>query len=189
MQNYGNGGDTRPTAGFSVLSLQDFLSRVQSLRDDIKALTVDIDHIGQLHHRTLSSADSTGQAQAQLESYVSQTQVRNTAIKDGIKSLERDHAKTTDSSRTTKATQLESLRTFFKAELDKYQSIERDYRQRYQEQIARQYRVVNPQASDAEVQEATEADWGNEGVFQAAVRILPSPPPWQTNPHKRCFPH
>lgn len=171
MQDYNNG--TTTNGGYSqpattVLSQQDFLNRVQSLRDEIKGLTNDVDYIGQLHQRTLSSTDG-GQTQAQLEQYVSQTQIRNTAIKDGIKGLERDLAKTSDASRNTKNTQLQSLRTFFKAELDKYQSIERDYQQRYRDQIARQYRIVNPDASEDEVREATEADWGNEGVFQAAV--------------------
>lgn len=151
----------------ATLPLNDFLGRVQQLRDDIKALTNDVDYIGQLHQRTLSSTDGT--ANQQLEQYVSQTQIRNTAIKDGIKGLEKDLARTTDNSRNTKNTQLQSLKTFFKAELDKYQSIERDYRQRYREQIARQYRIVNPDAPEDEVQQAADADWGNEGVFQTAV--------------------
>lgn len=148
-------------------SQQEFLDRVQNLRNEIRSLTTDIDYIAQLHQRTLSSTD--GQANHQLEQYVTQTQVRNTAIKDGIKGLERDLARTSDGSRNTKSTQLQSLKTFFKAELDKYQSIERDYQQRTREQIARQYRIVNPDASEQEVQEATQADWGNEGVFQTAV--------------------
>lgn len=163
MQDYNNQQQQQPSA----LTQQDFLNRVQNLRNDIKSLTNDIDYIGQLHQRTLSSTD--GQAKNQLEQYVSQTQIRNTAIKDGIKGLERDLGRTTDSSRTTKNTQLQSLKTFFKSELDKYQSIERDYQHKYREQIARQYRIVNPDATDDEVQQAAEADWGNEGVFQTAV--------------------
>ncbi|CAF3446030.1 hypothetical protein SNK03_003273 [Fusarium graminearum] len=164
MQDY---SQQAPAAG-SSLSQQEFLNRVQRLRDEIKGLTTDIDHIGVLHSRTLGSTD--GSANHELEQYVSQTQIRNTAIKDGIKGLERDLAKTNDSSRTTKNTQLQSLRTFFKSELDKYQSVERDYQQRYRDQIARQYRIVNPDASEEEVQEAANADWGNEGVFQTALR-------------------
>lgn len=164
MQDYN--GQQQPQAA-PVMSQQDFLSKVQSLRNDIKSLTDDVDYIGQLHQRTLGSTD--GQAREQLEQYVSQTQIRNTAIKDGIKGLERDLARTTDSSRNTKNTQLQSLKTFFKSELDKYQSIERDYQHRYREQIARQYRIVNPEATEDEVQQATEMDWGNEGVFQTAV--------------------
>ncbi|KPM43099.1 hypothetical protein AK830_g3461 [Neonectria ditissima] len=163
MQDY-----TQQPASSNALSQNDFLNRVQNLRNDIKALTNDIDFIGQLHQRTLGSTD--GAAKEQLEQYVAQTQIRNTAIKDGIKSLERDLVKTTDTSRNTKSTQLSSLKTFFKSELDKYQSIERDYRQRYRDQIARQYRIVNPDASEDEVQQASEADWGNEGVFQTALR-------------------
>lgn len=151
----------------AALSQQDFLNRVQNLCNDIKSLTNDVDYIGQLHQRTLASTD--GQAKQQLEQYVAQTQIRNTAIKDGIKGLERDLGRTSDTSRTTKKTQLQSLKTFFKSELDKYQSIERDYQLKYHKQIARQYRIVNPDASDAEVQQAAEADWGNEGVFQTAV--------------------
>lgn len=166
MQDY----NQQPPAASSSLSQQEFLNRVQNLRNEIKALTNDVDYIGQLHQRTLSSTDGT--ANQQLEQYVSQTQIRNTAIKDGIKGLERDLAKTTDNSRTTKNTQLQSLKTFFKSELDKYQSIERDYQQRYRDQIARQYRIVNPDASEDEVRQAAEADWGNEGVFQTAVSNL-----------------
>ncbi|KAI9900311.1 hypothetical protein N3K66_004573 [Trichothecium roseum] len=157
-----NGGYRRP------LSKDEFLDRVKSLREEIKNLTSDIDYIGQLHQRSLGSTDAS--AGAQLEQYVSETQVRNTAIKDGIKGLERDLVNTTDSTRNTKDTQLQSLKTFFRAELDKYQSLERDYQQRYREQIARQYRIVNPDATEEEVREATEADWGNEGVFQTALR-------------------
>jgi syntaxin 1B/2/3 len=164
MQDYSQ----QTPATSSSLSQQEFLNRVQKLRDEIKGLTTDIDHIGVLHSRTLGSTD--GSANHELEQYVSQTQIRNTAIKDGIKGLERDLAKTNDSSRTTKNTQLQSLRTFFKSELDKYQSVERDYQQRYRDQIARQYRIVNPDASEQEVQEAASADWGNEGVFQTALR-------------------
>ena len=182
MQDYGNNGYQQQP---SALPQQEFLNRVQNLRNEIKSLTSDIDYIGQLHQRTLSSTD--GQANAQLEQYVSQTQIRNTAIKDGIKGLERDLAKTTDSSRNTKQTQLQSLKTFFKSELDKYQSIERDYQHRYREQIGRQYRIVNPDASDAEVQEAMSADWGNDGVFQTAVSFPPnSSAQWQDSLLTRC---
>ncbi|EQL00058.1 ssoi [Ophiocordyceps sinensis CO18] len=159
MQDY---NDQQQHQQPSALTQQDFLNRVQNLRNDIKSLTNDIDYIAQLHQRTLSSTD--GQATQQLEQYVSHTQIHNTAIKDGIKGLERDLGRTTDSSRTTKSTQLQSLKTFFKSELDKYQSIERDYQHKYREQIARQYRIVNPDATDQEVQQAAEADWGNEGL-------------------------
>ncbi|POR39403.1 Syntaxin-like protein psy1 [Tolypocladium paradoxum] len=167
MQDYSNSYHEQP-AQRATLSQQDFLDRVQSLSDDIRGLTNDVDYIGQLHQRTLGSTDS--QARQQLDGYVEQTQIRNTAIKDGIKRLESDCSYTTGNLHAMKNAQLQSLRTFFKSELDKYQSIERDYRQKYRDQIARQYRIVNPDATEDEVHEAAQADWGNEGVFQTALR-------------------
>jgi syntaxin 1B/2/3 len=55
-----------------------------------------------------------------------------------------------------------------KTTINKSQQLERDFRRRAQEQIARQYRIVRPDASDAEVQEAVE-DTSNQQVFSQAV--------------------
>ncbi|OLN85584.1 Syntaxin-like protein psy1 [Colletotrichum chlorophyti] len=152
----------------TTLTQQEFLQRVQYLRSEIQGLTSDIEGIAQLHQRSLASPD--GSASYQLEQAVSATQLRNTGVKDGIKALEKDLAKTQDGSRATKTAQLNSLKNTFKSELDKYQQIERDYQRRYRDQIARQYRIVNPEATEEEVQEATQLDWGNEGVFQTALK-------------------
>ena len=70
-----------------------------------------------------------------------------------------------------KARQAKQLKGDFEKALKDYQQEEIGYRQRYREQIARQYRIVNPEATEQEVQEASELDWGSEGVFQTAVRI------------------
>ncbi|KAI8243048.1 Syntaxin-like protein psy1 [Colletotrichum sp. SAR 10_99] len=152
----------------TTLTQQEFLQRVQYLRSEIQGLTSDIEGIAALHQRSLASTDSN--ASYQLEQAVSATQLRNTAVKDGIKALEKDLAKTQDGSRATKSAQLNSLRNTFKGELEKYQQIESDYQRRYRDQIARQYRIVNPEATEDEVKQATELDWGNEGVFQTALK-------------------
>ncbi|TDZ27007.1 Syntaxin-like protein psy1 [Colletotrichum sidae] len=170
MQPYGqepNQYANQPAAP-TTMTQQDFLSRVQYLRGEIQALTTDVENVGYLHQRSLSSPDAS--ASQQLEQAVTETQLRNTRVKDGIKALERDLSKTQDGSFKTKSAQLSTLKNTFKSELDKYQQIERDYQKRYREQIARQYRIVNPEATEEEVKEATEADWGDEGVFQTALK-------------------
>jgi syntaxin 1B/2/3 len=118
----------------------------------------------------LSSPDTN--SSAQLEALVTQTQLKNTQIRDQIKFLEMDASKTQDGTRAVKARQAKQLKTDFEKALEDYRSEEVSYRQRYREQIARQYRIVNPDASEAEVNEASELDWGSEGVFQTAVSIL-----------------
>lgn len=102
---------------------------------------------------------------------MTQTQILSTQIRDRIKALELDAAKTPSASadKKTKLGQVKTLKAGFERELESYRQEERAYLLRYREQIARQYRIVNPGASEAEVEEARNADWGDEGVFQTAV--------------------
>ncbi|KAJ9632391.1 hypothetical protein H2203_000796 [Taxawa tesnikishii (nom. ined.)] len=155
-----------PPQGPTVLSNQDFLARVEAAKADIRKLTSYISEIANAHQRTLSSTDST--SSSALESIVTQTQVLNTSIKDQIKFLETDAARSHGNN--IKDSQVGQLKTSFKKQLEEYRNEEASYERRYREQIARQYRIVNPEATEEEVQEAANADWGNEGVFQTALK-------------------
>jgi syntaxin 1B/2/3 len=149
------------------MSNQDFLSRVEACRREITSLSTNISQIASLHQRAISSPDGT--SSSALESLVSQTQILNTRIRDQIKYLETDAARS--GGVVTKDSQIRTLKNQFKNQLEQYQNEEQTYRKRYQEQIARQYRIVNPNATEAEVQEAAVANWGDEGVFQTAVSV------------------
>lgn len=151
--------------GSTVLSNPDFLARVDMTRSEIRKLSQNVEQISTTHQRILGAPDSHGSAQ--LENLVAQTQILNTQIKDQIKYLETDAAKSNHN--TTKDSQIRTLKQNFKSQLEDYQKEEQVYRQRYREQIARQYRIVNPEATEQEVREASDADWGDEGVFQTAV--------------------
>ncbi|KAK3116102.1 hypothetical protein LTR53_003893 [Teratosphaeriaceae sp. CCFEE 6253] len=155
-------------AGPSTLSNADFLSRVEAVKADIRTLTAHVGQIAAAHQRTLSSAADGGASSSQLEAMITQTQVLNTSIKDQIKFLETDAVRSRDNQ--VKNTQVGQLKSSFTKQLQEYRVEEASYEKRYREQIARQYRIVNPEASDQEVQEAADADWGNEGVFQTALK-------------------
>jgi len=159
------GQDVPMAATSGPMSNQDFLTRVEGVKSEIRQLTANIAEIGTIHQRVLSSPDTS--ASAQLENIVAQTQILNTRIKDQIKLLETDAAKSNRNQ--TKDSQIRTLKSNFKSQLEDYQREEQNYRQRYRDQIARQYRIVNPEATDVEVREAADADWGDEGVFQTAV--------------------
>ncbi|KAK5005372.1 hypothetical protein LTR16_006076 [Cryomyces antarcticus] len=149
-----------------TLPIKDYLAKVEAAKGDINKLTSNISQIASAHQRTLSSPDAS--SSAQLENLVTQTQVLNTRIKDQIRALKADAARSgTD---VTKDAQLRNLEQTFKKQLLDYQAEETTYRTRYQEQIARQYRIVNPEATEEEVREAANADWGDEGVFQTALK-------------------
>jgi syntaxin 1B/2/3 len=156
--------------GPTVLKNPEFLTRVEGVRKDMDTLSSNISSIASLHQRAISSTDSS--SSAALESLVASTQVLNTQIKDQIKFLETDAARS--GGNATKDSQVRNLKNQFKTRLEQYQQEEVQYKKRYQEQIARQYRIVNPAASEEEVREAVQADWGDEGVFQTAVSVSPS---------------
>jgi len=175
MTNYSNtshysnaGAPALPANTSTLLTQQAFLERVDFAKSEIRTLSSNIQEIASLHQRALSSPDSN--SSAKLEDLVSQTQLKNTQIRDQIKFLELDAAKTQDGTKSVKARQAKQLKTDFEKSLKDYQQEEVAYRQRYREQIARQYRIVNPEASEAEVNEASELDWGSEGVFQTALK-------------------
>ncbi|RYC56854.1 hypothetical protein CHU98_g9357 [Xylaria longipes] len=147
LQDYGQ--QQQPVAG-QTLPQQEFLGRIDFLRNEIGTLTSNVEGIASLHQRSLAEADSGGAAVQQLERIVAQTQNLNVGIRDQLKFLANDAHRTVDAAAPSRSAS--------------------SFRARYRDQIARQYRIVNPDASEDEVREAAEADWGNEGVFQTALR-------------------
>jgi syntaxin 1B/2/3 len=59
-----------------------------------------------------------------------------------------------------------------KTAINEYQQVDRDFRHKLSAQMERQYRIVRPEASDQEVQEAIQ-DTSNNQVFSQAVRSSP----------------
>jgi syntaxin 1B/2/3 len=168
MQPYGQ--QQQPPVAH-VLSQQDYLARVQHARNEIRSLTADIQSIAGLHQRALTGSDPA--AQAQLDNLVQNTQLKNTSIRNQIHNLKADADRTADGTKGLKTRQFDALNNDFKKELQSYLHEEQQYKERYRDQIARQYRIVNPEASEDEVRQAADQDWGNEGVFQQAVRLTP----------------
>ncbi|KAI4867358.1 t-SNARE [Hypoxylon rubiginosum] len=155
--------------GSDTLAQQDFLGRIQFLRNEIGTLSSNVRSIASLHQRALAEADG-GVASQQLERIVADTQTLNGGIRDQLKFLANDANRTTGAGHSLKERQVATIKAEFERELRNYQEEEGSYSQRYRDQIARQYRIVNPDATEDEVHMATEADWGNEGVFQTALR-------------------
>ncbi|KAF1939683.1 t-SNARE [Clathrospora elynae] len=172
LPGYGNApAPTNATAaveqsGSTPLTRDDFLQRIEGAKQRIGQLTSDIQAISNIHQRMLSSPDN--RSTSELESIVSQTQIRNTQIKDEIKFLEKDAAR--DPNSAFKRTQVTNLKSTFQKQLSDFQREEADYSKRYREAIGRQYRIINPDATDAEVNEVANSDLGDEGIFTQALK-------------------
>ena len=68
-----------------------------------------------------------------------------------------------------------------KSAINEYQVVEKDYRHKLSAQMERQYRIVRPDASDQEVQEAIQ-DTSNNQVFSQAVCYFIALDPALVNP-------
>ena len=168
LQDYPQQQPQQPAS--NTLPQQEFLNRCQFLHNEIGTLRTNVSAISSLHQRSLAEADN-GLSSQQLERIVADTQALNAGVRDQLKFLANDAAKSDGGLQNLKKKQVDHIKAEFERELRNYQTEEGAFRQRYRDQIARQYRIVNPDASEDEVRQATELDWGNEGVFQTAVRI------------------
>lgn len=154
----------------SPLSVNDFLDQVQQVRADIRDFASKSQQISCLHQRSVTSADD-GSTRRQLDHFVTTTHQLIASIRGQILFLKTDTEKSASNRNAdfnVKKTQVESLTADFKREVETLLAEEQRYRSLCREQIARQYRIVNPNATDAEAREAAEMDWAG-GVFQGAV--------------------
>ncbi|KAI0206846.1 t-SNARE [Astrocystis sublimbata] len=164
MQDYGH------SSGAQTLPTPEFLNRIDFLRNEIGTLTSNVEAIAQLHQRSLADADSGGNATQQLERISAETNTLVNGVRDQLKFLVNDCNHSTGGVFSTKERHIKQIKGQFERELQNYREEERSFKSRYRDQIARQYRIVNPDASEDEVRQAADADWGNEGVFQTAIR-------------------
>lgn len=167
MSNLPPHGNTIEAPRDQSLSLDYFFARIRGAQVRIGQLTSDIQAIASIHQRMLSSPDN--RSSAELEEIVTSTQIRNTQIKDEINLLERDAVR--DPNGKMKRSQVEALKRTFKSQLEDFQKEEANYSKRYREDIGRQYRIINPDATDAEVEEMVNSDLGDEGIFTQAVSV------------------
>lgn len=156
--------------GPRVMTQNEFLSRVSAIRRDIDGLTTNIQNVATLHQQALASSDN-GARQA-LDDLVAATQLKNTSIRGQLQQLKADAERTTDGTFGTKKRQFDILNDDFKKKIQELLQEEQHYKARYRDQIARQYRIVNPDATEEQVQQAADADWGDEGIFQTAVCLF-----------------
>ncbi|KAL5604764.1 uncharacterized protein BROUX77_004950 [Berkeleyomyces rouxiae] len=168
MANYAQSQSQPQSQPSGPLDRSTFLNEASTLRTNIQSLNTDIDNIVALHQRALASTDTN--ASAAVDSAVSEAQDKAIQLKNHLAQLDEDISRTpTSSAAQAKTGQYNTLKKQLQDTVQRLMQTEAEYSRKYREQIARQYRVANPEATEEEVQAATEQDWSNEGVFQTAL--------------------
>lgn len=164
MGNLNGGGYAPPTPPQD--NIQDFYAEVDQIRGGIESINANIAQIESLHQRSLNDIDEAAQQTTthRLEALVSETSALNKNLAGRIKTL-----KGKASRDPTKAPQVGVLDRNFKDSIRKYQLVEKSFADRTREQMARQYRIVRPDATEEEVRQACEDSQGQQVFSQALL--------------------
>ncbi|KAF4507500.1 hypothetical protein G6O67_003992 [Ophiocordyceps sinensis] len=133
--------------------------------DDVER---NLEQLRMVQKRTLDDADgsSSSAANRQLDSLSSETMALYRSLTERIRTI-----KSSPDSRTPKNNpQVSRVDRRLKAAIQQYQQVESQFRKRTQDQMARQYRIVRPDASEAEVRAAVEDTSGGQVFSQALMQ-------------------
>lgn len=160
-----------PQGGAYELQDQDqnnyaFFNEVDDIKRNLVQYEDNIERVEGLHKRSLAESNVESEAiiQRQLDGLQSDTRGLAVTLKDRIKQLE-----ATSQHDATKHAHAENLKHQFMAMIQKFQATEAAFRQRYRDVAARQYRIVDPEANEQQVQAYIDDEQGGQ-VFSQALQ-------------------
>ncbi|KAM7191118.1 t-SNARE [Naviculisporaceae sp. PSN 640] len=143
------------------------LNECRDIDRGIDQIDASLNQLRMLQERSLTEADtSSGSSTSrQLENLSAQTMDMYRDLTDRVRKV-----KSNPESRQPRNTaQVGRIDRRLKKAIQDYQTVESQFRKKTQDQMARQYRIVRPDASEAEVRAAVEDTTGNSQVFQQAL--------------------
>lgn len=141
-----------------------FFGEVDDIKRNLVQYEDNIERIESLHKRSLaeSNVENETAIQRQIDTLQSETRGLAETLKTRIKKLE-----STSQRDATKNAQTQNLKSQFMNLIQKFQASEAAFRQRYRDALERQYRIVDPDATEAQVMQAVEDDQNQ--VFSQAL--------------------
>jgi syntaxin 1B/2/3 len=142
------------------------LNECREIDRGIDSIKASLDNLAALQQRALDDPDSSVQSSTnrQLDASSSQTMTMYRNFAARIKALKQQP----ESGSPKNAPQVGKIDRKLKSAIQEYQSMDSAFRKKLQEQMARQYRIVRPEASEQEVRDAVE-DTSNQQVFSQAL--------------------
>ncbi|KAF3933482.1 Syntaxin-1A [Dactylella cylindrospora] len=144
---------------------QAFFGEIAYLRQGNQDINDRITEIENLHQESLSRIDESSIAEvaSKLDAATAEVSQMNRTMAAKIRDL-----KSKTLSDPEKAGQVGVIERSFKQTLTRYQQVEVSYQRKARDQLARQYRIANPDATEDEIRDAQEAN-SSAPVFSQAV--------------------
>ena len=142
------------------------LNELRQIDQGINSIKNNLSRLEGLQRRSLNDPDSSTNStiNKQLDEISSETMTMYRNFAGRIKAIKQQP----ESGSPRNAPQLGKVDRGLKDAIREYQTMDSDFRKKLQEQMARQYRIVRPDASEAEVRAAVE-DTSNQQVFSQAL--------------------
>ncbi|KAJ7719019.1 syntaxin-like protein [Mycena maculata] len=154
----------------SLESQSGFLAEVTSVQNSIGVFSANVTRIGALNSRALDALRGDDAAiKNELDGLTAETRALSNELRDRIKRLQAAVLPGVPEKREKemRQNQVALVRTKFTEALQTYQKVEQDSRNKSQQRIARQYRIVKPEATQEEINEVIAS--GQDQVFMQAL--------------------
>ncbi|KAF3013484.1 Plasma membrane t-SNARE, secretory vesicle fusion [Neopestalotiopsis sp. 37M] len=150
---------------FGLSNPNALLNECADIGRGIDTIDQNLNQMRMLQDRSLNEADSSASGTTrQLDSLSSETMSHYRTLVERVRVL-----KSNPDSKTPKnAPQVQRIDRRLKEAINAYQQVESQFRKKNQDQMARQYRIVRPDADESEVRAAVEDPTGGQ-VFQQAL--------------------
>ncbi len=149
-----------------------FLEETSAIEQGIQRVQSNIDRIQMLQSHILVSTSTLieDKYEEERENLIAETKNLLFEFKERIKKIEHENARLpkSDTNLSLRKQRHEYLHEKFTNVLDEYRNVETTYMRQQKERMARQYRVVNPEANQQEIDDYL-ANPSDQPVFQQAV--------------------
>ena len=142
-----------------------FMNQISRINQGLDRYEAIIDRVDRLHKELLTEVNEerVQEVRTALDNYVAQASDIQYQLKDDIKDAQRQGLRDTN-----KQAQAENSRQRFLKLIQDYRIIDADYKDENKEQAKRQYMVIQPEATEEEV-EAAITDVGGQQIFSQAL--------------------
>ncbi|EPS43824.1 hypothetical protein H072_2181 [Dactylellina haptotyla CBS 200.50] len=141
---------------------QAFFGEIAELRQLNSDINDKIGELENLHHESLNRVDESPETTHLIESATAELSQMNRSLAGRVRMLKSKNGNDPD-----KSSQVGVIQRSFETTLNRYQQVEVTYQRRIRERMARQYKIANPNATDAELKEIQEGD-ANQQIFSQA---------------------
>lgn len=153
---------TATTTQDGMLSTDQFFQEVEEVKELNKRILQNISAIEELHGTALTNIndEQTEENSYRLEKIVKQTTKLNNQCKNKIKAIELSIVRMPAHSGDLpmRKTQHAALKKKFIETIQRYQDIERTYQQKYRQRVERQIKIVQPNATQDDIDRVLESD-------------------------------